>query len=52
MIEISDEEIFDHDINENGVIDPERGFACCDSWNGYSQRIAPVISYKACPVIR
>ena len=24
-IEISDEEIFDHDINENGIIDPKEG---------------------------
>jgi hypothetical protein len=48
-IEISDEEIFGHDINENGEIDPEEGILVVLSGVDRASGLPLEISYKAPP---
>ena len=48
-IEISDEEIFDHDTNENGVIDAEEGLLVVLSGIDRASGLPLEISYKAPP---
>ena len=48
-IEISDEEIFDHDANENGVIDAEEGLLVVLSGIDRASGLPLEISYKAPP---
>ena len=46
-IEISDEEIFDHDINENGIIDPKEGLLVVIRGMDTASGLPLAISYKA-----
>jgi hypothetical protein len=48
-IEISDEEIFNHDVNENGIIDPDEGVLVVLNGMDRASGLPLEISYKAPP---